>query len=182
MKNKISKLTTIAIAILSGCNDYSYNAYSKPSLPLLESEIRIEIVGTYQDVDEEKRTYEWGNPYYVWIGYRIPEGEEITGFKARAAELRAKESGEVIPLEQTFSRGPSTVSRLFGDTEGGLVISVTLRPERELPVPYQDYLLQCELILSKDGEVVHSEEIQVELNKAFRRVRRLDLFERVMGI
>ena len=181
---KYLKIMSLGIlAMLFGCREYRYYAFKPADLDLWRGQLQVQVVGEYKDYTVDGDKYQdWGNPYHLLFFYYFPNTERVEKIEISNVVLKGLGSGTRVQLDGREGTKRTDIAKFFDKNDQRIRLSVALSDLRNHQLAYEPYLLTCVVRVHADGKVLEEKKIEVKLETDFKKGKRSDAYDALMGI
>lgn len=176
----------IAIGIftmLTGCREYRYYAFKRVDLGLWHGQLQIEVVGSYKDYSENDKKYQdWTNPYALAFRYFHPNTERVDKIEVSDVVLIGSTSGAKLILGGAESSHKLDLAKWIDKKDQRIEMGTTISALKKMTLAYEPYTLTSNIRLYADGKLLEEKKIEVKLETDFKKGKRSDAYDALMGI
>lgn len=176
-------MTIGILTMLTGCREYRYYAFKRVDLDLWHGQLQIEVVGSYKDYSENDKKYQdWTNPYALAFRYFHPNSERVDKIEVSDVVLIGSTSGTKLILGGAESSHKLDLAKWIDKKDQRIEMGTTISTLKNMNLPYEPYQLGCVVRLYADGRLLVEKRIDVKLETDFKRGKRSDTYDALMGI
>jgi len=169
--------------MLWGCREYRQFAFKPVEINVWHGQLLVEVEGKPKAYEVDGKKYEdWGNPYYLLFSYYFPNTERVDKIEISNVVLAGLGSGTRVQLDSREGTKQTDIAKWFDKKDQRIRISVALSDLRNHQLVYEPYLLTCVVRVHADGKVLEEKKIEVKLETDFKKGKRSDTYDALMGI
>ncbi|MBX3750666.1 MAG: hypothetical protein KF897_11315 [Opitutaceae bacterium] len=176
-------MTIGILTMLTGCREYRYYAFKRVDLNVWRGQLQIEVVGSYKDYSENNKKYQdWANPYALAFRYFHSNSERVDKIEVSDVVLTGLASGSKLTLGGAESSHKLDLAKWIDKKDQRIEMGTTISALKNMDLSYESYQLSCVVRLYADGKVLEEKKIEVKLETDFKKGKRSDAYDALMGI